>query len=314
MANYDPSKDIVAGRTAKQIEAAKSRAVGGSKKRCKKGKSCGATCISGGKVCLVDLPWVSSNGLSKVATKIQSAPKKEKNDKEPTVNPSITLSPLNSYSSLMDKIKETNSASPELVSAGKEVYNILHNDVEKKYIDIRDKVGSKVLSNGGWAISMFSEDYDTSYSMRMADRGVKGYEYYKKEADDLNRVLTLKEMPKPEVEKFRGFRASPERLQEMIDGAKNRESFTTPSTNSWSSALRVGVTFSDRVIEGLPDRDRKVIFRTINKKGVPIRDVSSVGSEEELMTPRNTRYRYLNYTLISGAAGIYHIFDVEEMP
>jgi hypothetical protein len=314
MANYDPSKDIVAGRTAKQIEAAKRRAVrGGGRKKCKKGKSCGATCINGSKVCLVDLPWVSSNGLSKVATKIQSAPRKKKNDKEPAVNPGITLSPLNSYSSLMEKMKETNSASPELVSAGGEVNNILHNDEDKKYVELRDKVGKKVVSDGGWAIAMFSEDYNTSYSIRMADRGAKGYEYYKKEADDLNRILTLKEMPKPEVEKFRGFRATNERLQEMIEGAKNRESFITPSTNSWSSSLKIGQRFANRAIDELPERDRRVIFRTINKRGVPIREVSAVTHEEELMTPRNTRYRYLNYTSISGAAGIYHIFDVEEM-
>lgn len=72
---YNPNQDIVAGRTAKQIEAAKRRAVkGGGRKRCKKGKSCGATCINGSKVCLVDLPWVSSNGLSKVAKDIQNRP------------------------------------------------------------------------------------------------------------------------------------------------------------------------------------------------------------------------------------------------
>lgn len=73
---YNPRQDIVAGRTARQIESAKRRAVkGGGRKRCRKGKSCGATCINGSKVCLVDLPWVSSNGLSRVAQDIQNRPK-----------------------------------------------------------------------------------------------------------------------------------------------------------------------------------------------------------------------------------------------
>lgn len=73
---YNPNQDIVAGRTASQIESAKRRAVkGGGRKRCKKGKSCGSTCINGVKVCLVDLPWVSSNGLTKVVKEIQSSSK-----------------------------------------------------------------------------------------------------------------------------------------------------------------------------------------------------------------------------------------------
>lgn len=74
MPPYNPSKYIVAGRTGSQIDAAKKRAVkGGSRKRCKKGKSCGATCIFVAKVCMVDLPLASlSQGLTKLSKEIQS--------------------------------------------------------------------------------------------------------------------------------------------------------------------------------------------------------------------------------------------------
>lgn len=70
-------------RTEKQIDAAKKAqterlgqsGASGKRKRCKKGKSCGASCISNYKFCLVDLPWASSNGLSKVSKKVQDVKK-----------------------------------------------------------------------------------------------------------------------------------------------------------------------------------------------------------------------------------------------
>jgi hypothetical protein len=57
-------------RTDAQIERAKRMSVGGGRKRCTRGKSCSATCIAGNKICLVDLPEVSSSALSKVRTRL----------------------------------------------------------------------------------------------------------------------------------------------------------------------------------------------------------------------------------------------------
>lgn len=61
-----------------KIEYAKRKAVGGRRKKCTKGKSCSATCIAANKVCLVEVPWVSANNLSRVASMVgnlESAPK-----------------------------------------------------------------------------------------------------------------------------------------------------------------------------------------------------------------------------------------------
>lgn len=56
---------------ASRIRGAKRRSVGGSgKKRCRRGKSCGSTCISGGKVCLIDLPDYAVRAMSKAALKL----------------------------------------------------------------------------------------------------------------------------------------------------------------------------------------------------------------------------------------------------
>lgn len=75
----------MSGRTAKQIDAAKRAQTArlgqsgahGKRKRCKKGKSCGASCIRNNYVCMVDIPWASSSGLGKLAKGIKNRPRPE---------------------------------------------------------------------------------------------------------------------------------------------------------------------------------------------------------------------------------------------
>lgn len=56
----------VGAPTVGQIRTAKSNAVGGMRKRCKKGKNCSAACIQQGMVCLVDLPESAGRATTKV--------------------------------------------------------------------------------------------------------------------------------------------------------------------------------------------------------------------------------------------------------
>lgn len=63
---------------AHRIDSAKRKAVGGKRKRCVKGKSCSATCIASNKVCLVDIPWVASNLISEVTSKIKPSVKSQR--------------------------------------------------------------------------------------------------------------------------------------------------------------------------------------------------------------------------------------------
>lgn len=343
MPSFNFVQDLVAGKTGKQIEAAKraqSKRLGqsgasGKQKRCKKGKSCGATCISGSKVCLVDLPWVSSNGLTKVSKRIQDASvKKPKAEPAPKPLPpkpkAPLLSPMETYDEMRQKVKDTYEVTqnPKLTTDSIEVSKILdHKNTsfpsgslygpgEKDLYDsIRNGIGVNSLAESKYALDRFTASYDSAYKMRQADRGAKAYAVYRDDADALDRLLNRKELPKTEVEKFRGFRASPETLQEMIGGAKNKESFTHNSANSWSSALRIGQRFADREILERPGRTQHVIFRTINKRGVPIEFVTSVTNEDEILTPRNTSYKYLGYRAITSPNGkTYHVFDVEEFP
>jgi hypothetical protein len=57
--------------TASAIRAANRNAVGGGRKRCRKGKNCSATCIDAGKDCLVGLPEPASQATTKVAAMLQ---------------------------------------------------------------------------------------------------------------------------------------------------------------------------------------------------------------------------------------------------
>ena len=61
-----------------KIKSAQNKAVGGKKKRCSKGKSCSATCITPNKVCLVELSPVVSDSLVNAAKNLVSVPKAEK--------------------------------------------------------------------------------------------------------------------------------------------------------------------------------------------------------------------------------------------
>lgn len=61
--------------TISKIKRAKSKAVGGKKDRCLKGKSCSATCISGWKACLVEMSSLVSKHLSSVKGRVESGVK-----------------------------------------------------------------------------------------------------------------------------------------------------------------------------------------------------------------------------------------------
>ena len=60
------------GPSASQIRSAKVKAVGGGRKRCRKGKNCSAACIAGNKYCLVDLPEPVAAAMPKVTKMIQA--------------------------------------------------------------------------------------------------------------------------------------------------------------------------------------------------------------------------------------------------
>lgn len=59
------------------IRAAHSRAVGGARPRCSRGKSCSAACISRSDFCLVEIPVSPAQALSKVRSEVEGAKVKQ---------------------------------------------------------------------------------------------------------------------------------------------------------------------------------------------------------------------------------------------
>jgi hypothetical protein len=57
--------------TAGEIRTAKRQAVGGGRKRCRKGKNCSAACIQAGMECLVEMPESAGVATTKVAAMLQ---------------------------------------------------------------------------------------------------------------------------------------------------------------------------------------------------------------------------------------------------
>ena len=69
-----PRTDTQIGKAKKaQYERLGQSGAEGKRKRCRRGKSCGASCIAGYKVCMVDLPWVGQTAMAKIVKAIQKA-------------------------------------------------------------------------------------------------------------------------------------------------------------------------------------------------------------------------------------------------
>jgi len=131
----------VSGRTEAQINAAKRGQIarlGGpdlpklKRKKCKMGKSCGASCIPGYHVCMVDIPWALNPGLNKAVAAIKKvqgvapvkAPVKKPVAKAPAAGAPIVNLPVKA----------------------KEVYDI----IDSPGFKLRDVDGSKAAKSIDW--------------------------------------------------------------------------------------------------------------------------------------------------------------------
>lgn len=326
---YNPSKDVVAGRTAAQIEKAKRQAVKSSKKkRCKKGKSCGATCINAGKVCMVDLPWVVSAGLKKVSNTV--------NNSKPKANAKVSsgLTPMQSGKDFEDKLKATegfyNSSIREMHMEMQKIFGksngeyspiYTSSDEHDKYAAIRWEVqrqlGDNPLADTYTALEKFTGSLHKE--IRDAQRGIilpKNQHMkwnLKIWGKDLESLLAVTVLPRPEVEKFRGIRVNDEHLKNLIQSAQDGKTLPASAATSWSTSMRIAKNFASTDKED-PSLTQRVIFRTINKTGVPVESVSTIEQEYEMLTTKKSKYNYVNYSPVTYMGQTYHIFDVVETP
>lgn len=322
---YNPSRDIVAGRTAYQIETAKRKAVTtGKKKKCKKGKSCGATCINSGRVCMVDLPWVVSAGLKKVSLSIQRKVKAESSK-------SLGLTLLKTPKDFEDKmkategfynkdIKEMHLEMQRVLGKSNAIYTPIYKDPteETKYGKVKrivqTQLGDLTIATAYDSLGQFTGGWHKQIRDMQRGNLPDKFSYMKdkilKWGQDIERLLSVSILPRPEVEKFRGIRTTVDHLNNLIEAYKDGKELPASATTSWSTSLRIGKRFAN--LQHKPEQTERVIFRTINKTGVPVESVSSVDGEYEMLTTKNSKYKYVGYSPVTYMGNTYHIFDVME--
>lgn len=82
----------------------------GKRKRCSKGKSCGASCIANYKVCMVDLTWVGQNALGSIRDRLMSRKTPEVPKVEPKGPPLMPIFDVAKSPALPSKFKFRESA------------------------------------------------------------------------------------------------------------------------------------------------------------------------------------------------------------
>lgn len=243
-----------------------------------------------------------------------------------------SLKPLNTSKQFEDRDKKTDGLSKKMEQLSLEVAKLLgttnrgyvdfdelyRNENEKDSYD-RLRValirGGKIasFSDAVVALEEYSLSSKTAREMRISQRpGYDGPVKYERMASDLDNLLRWNQLPTPPIEKYRGFRATPERLQEMVESAGLKEKFKHDTIYSWSSSLGQGAGFSDSRLDGFPERTESIIFRAVNRRGVPIEYVTENQGEYEMLTPSKVNYQYLAYRPIEIGSATYHIFDVKE--
>jgi hypothetical protein len=127
-------------------------------------------------------------------------------------------------------------------------------------------------------------------------------------AKRMEKLLSL--VPKEKVVKYRGIRVSDDILSDMIESAKLKGNFVDGGLTSWSTALSVAAKFANMTSW---DQNNRVVFRTVNKKGVGVEGITSITREMEVLTPGTTKYKHTgNYRAIKYIGDTYHVFDVVE--
>jgi hypothetical protein len=154
----------VLGRTEAQINAAKRGQIarlGGSdlpklkKKKCKMGKSCGASCIPGYHVCMVDIPWALNPVITKVANQILAQrklplvgpPAAEVQVAKPVAKVPAAKAPMAKPAAEVQVAKPTAKAPVvNLPAKAKEVYDV----IDAPGFKLRDVDGSKAAKSIDW--------------------------------------------------------------------------------------------------------------------------------------------------------------------
>lgn len=173
---------------------------------------------------------------------------------------------------------------------------------------ISDRIGELQFRSGIMALKNFtSNDYKR---IRAAQKKNHQTSEFSNKARLLEQLINLPELEKPQVVKFRGVTVNDKKLNDLIEAANEGKAYSGRATSSWSTSLGKAGEFSE---SGLGKwGNHRVIFRTINSRGIPINSVSVVSNEYEIITSKDAKYRHLGYRVVNYKSENHYIFDVEE--
>ena len=132
---------------------------------------------------------------------------------------------------------------------------------------------------------------------------------YKQKAESIERIMQY--MQNPQVPKMRGLALTDQKLQEHMDLVKNNGTMAQNAMNSWSTQTRTARNFAEDGHQRGYGNNR-VIYRTLNRRGSSIRELSNIASEDEILTPSNTNYRFTGHHTVNVGGHTYHVFDMIE--
>lgn len=176
--------------SASRINTAQSKAVGGKKDRCRKGKSCSATCISSWKQCLVEMSSNATSSLEKLSGRLKSSVAQIKRQPERLFNRrKFDQAAAERYLRVRNRLRGKLRKLAELGNKG------AYDKLERKIIKIEGRLLAKVDTKKGqvWAESAdvrmenrrrnyFRAKYALKEEMRKRARLLDnaGYEKYEK--------------------------------------------------------------------------------------------------------------------------------------
>ncbi len=171
------------GPSASDIRAANRNAVGGGRKRCRRGKNCSATCIDAGKYCLVGLPEPVSQATAKVSSMLQQrqkpAPPVKKEPPAPPVKKEPVAPPVKKEPPA-PPVKKAPAAPAEPELSGVEKIQKFADDRKLKDLEAQAEEYKR-----RWAETIGKGDLEaTKKASAVWEYTKKQYEEFKKEYDD----------------------------------------------------------------------------------------------------------------------------------
>jgi hypothetical protein len=183
-----------------------------------------------------------------------------------------------------------------------------NHDHKAKLAQLVKRLGSVGIKEGIRAIKKFTGDDYRLIRKSQKEKNIKSLHH--KWGVFIENIINSPLVDKPGVVKFRGVTVNDETLSKL-KSLSSGGFYSEGATSSWSTSLGRAADFSG---SGLGSwGDNRVIFRTFNRRGMAVDDLSTHPGEYEILTTKKAKYRHISNTQVRDGGYTYHIFDLEEI-